>query len=51
MIVMLVLQTHQFLGLVIAGEAFWPKCVCVGVVSPSLQPLALMGPASLLPSL
>lgn len=49
MIVMLVLQTHQFLGLVIAGEAFPPKCV--GVVSPSLQPLALMGPASLLLSL
>lgn len=46
MIIMLVLQTHQFLGLVIAGEAFWPKCV--GVVSPSLQPLALMGSVSVL---
>lgn len=50
MIVTLVLQTHQFLGLVIAGKAFWPKWGG-GFVSPSLQPLALMGPASLLPSL
>ena len=51
MIVMLVLQTHQFLGLVIAGKAFWPKCVGGGVGVFFLQHLALMGPASLLPSL